>query len=76
MRADWQTARIVAMLAAVNGKRHKYEPVKYMMNGKALARQMREAREKREPMTGEQVIQRLRQLGVPIIDLRSQSRSQ
>jgi hypothetical protein len=69
-RADWQTARIVAMLRAVHSKRGRYEPVKYMLNGRALAREMREAREEREPMTGEQIIQRFRQLGVPIIDKR------
>lgn len=69
-RADWYTARIVAMLVAVNSKHGKYEPRKYMIDGKRLAER---AAAKREPMTGEQVLQRFRQLGVPIIDMRGKS---
>lgn len=59
------------MLAAVNSKHGRYEPVKYMMDGKALARQAREARDKREGLSGEQVIGRIRAMGWPVIDLRA-----
>lgn len=67
---DWYTARIVGMLAAVNSKREKYQPVKWMANGRELMRQAAERRAAREPMTGEQVIEQMRALGVPIIDQR------
>jgi hypothetical protein len=60
------------MLVAVNSKRGKYEPRKYMINGKRLAEQERE-RERREPMTGDEVLARFRQIGMPIIDLRASS---
>ena len=59
------------MLVAVNSKHGKYEPRKYMIDGKRLAERAERDRREREPMTGEQVLQRFRQLGVPIIDKRS-----
>lgn len=59
------------MLAAVNSKKGRYEPVKYMMNAKALARQAEEARAEREPMTGDEILRRMRQIGVRIVDLRA-----
>jgi hypothetical protein len=59
------------MLVAVNSKRGKYEPRKYMLNAKRLAEKAESI--KREPMTGEQVLARFRQLGVPIIDKRGKS---
>ena len=68
--ADWQTARIVAMLAAVNSKRGKYEPYKWMRNGAELQRRAKAAAGERQPMTGDQVLARFRQLGVPIVDNR------
>jgi hypothetical protein len=57
------------MLAAVNSKKGKYEPMKYMANGKALAERARE--EQAEPMAGEEIIARFRQAGVQIIDKRA-----
>jgi hypothetical protein len=53
------------MLVAVNSKHRRYEPAKYMI----YKNDMREKR--REPLTGEQVLARFRQLGVPIVDLRA-----
>ena len=69
-RLDWQTARIVAMVAAVNSKHGKYDPVKYMMNGKALRRRAQEEREEREPMSGDEVLARFKAIGWPVIDKR------
>jgi hypothetical protein len=69
-RNDWYTARVVAMLVAVNSKHGKYEPRKYMMNGKRLQERAERDRREREPMTGEQVLARFRQLGVRVIDKR------
>lgn len=69
-RTDWYTARVVAMLVAVNSKRQKYQPAKWMLNGKEL---MREARERRKPLTGEECLERFRRLGVPIIDMRQKA---
>jgi hypothetical protein len=57
------------MLAAVNSKRKQYDPMRYMMNGRALKQQR--ARRAEQPMTGDQVLARIRQLGVPVIDNRS-----
>ena len=70
-RLDWQTARIVAMVAAVNSKHGKYDPVKYMMNGKALRRRAQEEREAREPLSGDEVLARFRAIGWPVIDQRA-----
>lgn len=58
------------MLAAVNSKKGKYEPTRYMVNGKALAERAREQTE-REPMQGDEILRRLRMFGVPIIDKRA-----
>lgn len=58
------------MLAAVNSKHGRYEPRKYMLNAKRLQEKAERDRREREPMTGEQVLARFRQLGVPIIDKR------
>jgi len=68
---DWQTARIVAMLAAVNSKQRRYDPVRFMSGGDELRRASAEARANREPMTGDQILARFRQLGVQIIDKRA-----
>jgi hypothetical protein len=57
------------MLDAVNSKKGKYEPMKYMMNARALAERARE--EQAEPMAGEEIIARFRQAGVQIIDKRA-----
>ncbi len=74
---DWQTARIVAMLAHVNSKRIKYKPVQWMYDGKRIEQEAREraaARTARAtarpPLTGAQVLASFRRMGLPIIDLR------
>jgi hypothetical protein len=54
------------MLVAVNSKHRRYEPAKYMIHKS-------ETPKRREGMTGEQVLARFRQLGVPIIDMRGKS---
>lgn len=60
------------MVSAVNSKRGRYEPMKYMANGRELMREQAERRARRhEPLTGDQVLERLRALGVPIIDKRT-----
>lgn len=64
-REDWYTARIVAMVAAVNSKQHKYTPKKYMLPTHAKADAPRE----REPMTGDQVMDAFKRMGYPVIDL-------
>jgi len=66
---DWYTARIVAMLAAINSKHHHYRPQVYMLDADALRKRSETAAE-RPPMTGEQVVARFRAMGVPVIDLR------
>lgn len=70
-REDWYSARIVAMLVAVNGKRGKYEPMKWMLNGRDMQRERAERVKRREGMTGEEVMARFAALGVPIIDKRA-----
>lgn len=69
-RRDWETARIVAMVAATASKKEKYRPAKWMANGKA---RQAEARRPGEPMTGDQIMQRFQQLGVRIIDQRARA---
>jgi hypothetical protein len=60
------------MVSAVNSKRGRYEPMKYMANGRELMRERAERRARRhEPLTGDQIIARARALGVPIIDKRT-----
>ena len=70
-RTDWYTARVVAMLVAVNSKHGRYEPRKYMLHAKRLQEKADRDRREREPMTGEQVLARFRQLGVRVIDNRA-----
>jgi hypothetical protein len=66
-RTDWYTARIVAMLAAVNSKKEKYQPVKWMANGGEL---MRKTRAEKEPPTGDEIMAAFKRSGIPIIDRR------
>jgi hypothetical protein len=66
---DWQTARIVAMVAAVNSKRRKYDPMRYMMNGAELKRRAREAAERDLP-SGDELLRKIQRLGVRVIDNR------
>lgn len=66
---DWQTARIVAMLAAVNSKRRRYDPMRYMANGAELKRRAREAAEAHVP-SGDELLARMMRLGWPIVDKR------
>jgi hypothetical protein len=76
IRTDFETARIVAMVAASNSKRRRYDPAKYMI--KAHRDKLRDMNaeiehKKLDPargMTGEQVLQAFRGMGVPIIDKR------
>ena len=70
MRADFYSARVVAMLVAVNSKRHQYKPINYMLNKKAVEQQINDRPKAREPLTGEQVMARFAALGVRIIDRR------
>jgi hypothetical protein len=63
------------MLSAVNTKNGRYDPAKYMLNKEAINRERAEREAAREPLTGEQVITRFRQLGVPIIDMRSRTKN-
>jgi hypothetical protein len=62
------------MLEAVNSKRRRYDPVKYMMNGRELRREAREAAE-RSALTGDQVLEKLKRLGARIIDNRKVANS-
>ena len=57
------------MVAAVKSKRRKYDPVRYMMNGAELKRRAREAAEHDLP-TGDELLQKMRRLGVRLIDNR------
>ena len=66
---DWQTARVVAMLSAINSKRHKYDPMQYMVNGAELKRRAREEAE-RQVLDGDELLAKMRRLGVRIIDNR------
>jgi hypothetical protein len=58
------------MLVAVNSKKRRYEPLKWVMDKRTARERVREAERRREPMTGEQILDRFRSLGVPIIDNR------
>lgn len=71
--ADWQSARIVAMLVAVNSKRGRYEPIRYMANGAEIAAARARAaaeRAEREPLTGGEVLAAFRAAGMKINDKR------
>lgn len=59
------------MLVAVNSKHGKYEPMKYMANGKALAERARDEQTERRPATADDLIAQFRRAGVPIIDKRA-----
>ena len=59
------------MIAAVNSKREKYDPLNWMQDGKELKRRAAEERAKRQPLTGEQILDRFSALGVPVIDKRA-----
>lgn len=71
MLADLYGARIVAMLVAVNSKGRQYQPERWMQHRGEAAEQRRKAAVARRPLTGEEVMQRFRMLGVPIIDKRA-----
>ena len=75
-RADWQTARIVAMLANIHGKKHNQQPVDFMWRRDELKVRDREAQAARasrgEGMSGDEILARLRAFGVPIIDTRAE----
>jgi len=55
------------MIAAVNSKQNRYDPLRYMMNGRGLKQQQRAAS---KGMTGDQILTRFKQLGVRVIDNR------
>jgi len=57
------------MVAAVNSKRRKYDPVKFMMNGADIRRRSREAAERELP-SGDELLLKIRRLGVRVIDNR------
>jgi hypothetical protein len=80
--ADWRTARIVAMLVAVNSRDGRYDPVRWMSeNHRAgFEREQREAAAERAaeapaiepvPLTGDQVLAAFLGSGLTIIDKRS-----
>ncbi len=71
MLADLYGARIVAMLSAINSKGRQYQPERWMRHGGELMREKRQAAAARRPLTGEEVMQRFRMCGVPIIDQRT-----
>ena len=71
MREDFYTARIVAMVAAVNSKNHKYDPQKYMTHKLPQRDASPASNATREGMTGEQIMRRFKQIGIPIIDKRT-----
>ena len=59
------------MLAAVNSKDHKYDPFRFMVNGSELKKQQRaKPQTERRPMTGDEILARLQQIGFPVIDNR------
>lgn len=55
------------MVAATNTKKEKYQPAKWMANGAAIARR---AAERKEPMTGEEIVEQFKRMGVRVIDNR------
>jgi hypothetical protein len=61
------------MLAAVNSKRGRYDPVRYMAGGRELMRERAERQRAREPLSGDEIVSRMRALGVPIIDKRGKA---
>lgn len=67
-REDWHTARIVSILANVHSKHKRHKPIDFMYDREFLKRERPE--KSREPMIGEEILERFRQLGVPIIDQR------
>lgn len=70
---DWYTARVVAILVAVNSKRRNYDPLKYMANGAEIRRRAREAAEQRV-LTGDELIARMKRMGFPVIDNRQKGK--
>jgi len=63
------------MVQAVNSKRRKYDPVHFMMNGAEMKRRAREAVERALP-SGDELLQKIRRLGVRVIDNRGQKANQ
>jgi hypothetical protein len=61
------------MLAAVNSKSRRYDPLKYMARGEELRRRARSEAAERRPLTGEEVLARFKRFGVPIIDQRQKA---
>jgi len=57
------------MVQAVNSKRRKYDPMQFMMNGAELKRRARPLRERELP-TGDELLMKIRRLGVRVIDNR------
>ena len=60
------------MVSAVNSKRHKYDPMRFMMNGAELRRRAREAAERELP-SGDELLTKMLRLGVRVIDNRGKS---
>lgn len=56
------------MVHAMNSKRGKYEPARFLTAPHRRLIEQKRADRPCEPMTGEQVFMRLKQLGVPILD--------
>jgi hypothetical protein len=60
------------MLAAVNSKQRRYDPLRYMARGAELKRRARsEAAAQLRPLTGDEVLARFKQLGMRVIDQRA-----
>jgi len=58
------------MLAAINSKGEKYDPVKWMQDGREIKRKAAAERANREAPTGDQILAQLKAAGVPVIDRR------
>lgn len=58
------------MLAAVNSKHGRYDPLRYMLNGRGIKAEQRAKTREREPMTGDALLRRIQQLGIQVIDNR------
>jgi hypothetical protein len=75
VRTDFETARIVAMVAASNSKRRNYDPSKYMLKAhRDKLKGIKAGAESLDParvMTGEEIMARFKAMGVPIIDKRA-----
>lgn len=57
------------MVEAVNSKRRRYDPVRWMMGGAELRRRAREEAERELP-SGDELLMKIRRLGVRVIDNR------